>query len=288
MTGTVLAAALLLSAPGLDVTVANPDLEGAVLLDVSYPGWGDEEGEWEVLVDGAPARFEFAGYGSGGGRETRTLRIEPGWPGRKEVVVVRRGPGGERRGRVSFDFAPAPAILPDWIDGQIALGPTALRVRFRWVDQAGIEVRVNGETVPFSFEKGLAEGLHVVTAVVLDPPLVPGTNRIEVSAATSPVPLAAPLVSRTTLYFAPRNRVFVGGEFLLPLGRVGSRSGPFYTAEVEGDAIRPTGMEVQDDLFVSSFRAVRPGAATIRVYVKPHFTQRQRLEREIPILVVEE
>lgn len=283
MIGSILAAGLLLAPPGgVTVEVIDADREGQILLDVSSPREAEEE-EIEILVNGAPSRWEEVGGGSGGGRVTRTISLDAGAPGPKEISV--RVGQMQVAAQARLRFAPVGVILPSWIDGEIVFDSHPLRVRARYLELD--EILVNGETAAFSFEKSLLHGFWTKDAVVMEPPLRPGENRIEIRGrAVLETGAVRPVARETSLYLAPGGRVRRGDTFCLVYGVAGSRSGPFYYTETEGSAIEEIGAEEAPDGRLSmQYRAAGPGAATIRIFVKPHFLEERRLEREIRLVV---
>ncbi|HXE71181.1 MAG TPA: hypothetical protein VNO81_00845 [Candidatus Nitrosotenuis sp.] len=277
-----------LAGPGeeLSLRVLDPDFRGRILVEIGYPQPPASEGEGELtlLVDGRPALWEEVGGGFGEGMRTRSVAVTAGAPGGKVVVARLRLGSRTLEGKLTVAFAPRPALLPAWVDGELITRPVPLRADLRFVEDPSF--RVNGVPVECKFEKNLNPDGVTRTAVVVEPPLSPGVNTIEILARGYD---GREVHVGSRLYLAPEGRVRLGDSFRLVYGRLGSKSGPFYSVTLEGQALVETAdSQDSEGRLIKSYRAAATGEARLQIFVKPHFLQPPRLKRELRLSVVEE
>ena len=240
----------------------------------------DTGDQFNIAINGRDWRHRPLGQSSGSGELGRTLELIPGYPGRKDIVVTVTHEGKTGRGLVSVDYAPAAAIEPAWVDGHLRLEPGALEVRLRYIND--FKVTLNGVAAEFSYLKAIfADGMEQV--VMLDAGLAPGRNEL-VMTGTDWRGQTVTLVS--FLYFAPGGVVNTGDTFTVVYGEAGSRSGPFYSTAIPGEALENgRSWETPDGKLVREFRAVKPGRAVINIFKKAHFRGNYVLESTINLTV---
>ena len=96
-----------------------------------------------------------------------------------------------------------------------------------------------------------------------------------------------------------REGIRQGETALLDFGAVETKSGPFYSVSVEGDAIVAGASRMADSYvldnegwlgretrLVCELKAVKPGQAEILIFEKPHFLQEKSLKEKIAITVL--
>lgn len=291
------------AADTVTVTVHDTDYDGRLLVELEFPSLPGDEVEIDVEANGTPVMHRVTGSGSGGGRSSRTIFVGPTPPGEeKDLRVTVRGGGRTLHGRARAFYAPAAAILPAWIDGGLLLGSEGLSFQVRLVDD--LVMTVNGAPASIGYLKMVPED-GITLSALAEATLRPGWNEIVFTGRSY---RGESITHRSEVLIAPDGLVHAGDVFRIVYGREGSRSGPFFSVEVEGDAIRAVGPDdavcrgrhweeeahpwgepeahgAPDDRLIAAFVAERPGRATLKIYVKPHFLQDRRLEREIPLRV---
>ena len=94
-------------------------------------------------------------------------------------------------------------------------------------------------------------------------------------------------------------KIPVGETLAIPYGTPGSKSGPFYAIELDGNAlvpvgdgeeaysvIDPEGWALESTALVKTVKAERPGETRVRISVKHHFLQAREPDREFSVTVV--
>ena len=128
-----------------------------------------------------------------------------------------------------------------------------------------------------------------------------GTEGIGAIDYTSPTELvfgAYTTAGDYSFVYLPDSAITLGETLAIPYGTMGGKSGPFYSMELEGDALSPVGdgeetfyiidpegWAVEKSVLVKTLRADRPGRSRVKIFVKRHFLQSRELEREFDIHV---
>lgn len=261
------AGAVYAAEPGvLGIEVLSVDRDGRVVLECTYPRTDDPEAQFAVSINGSEWSFTEEGFGSGSDELSSTIEIIPGQPGVKEIVVTATAGSSVWRGRTSIVYAPAPLMEPSWVDGELCTDTPELTVRTRFI--SGFSATVGGRPVGIAWLKAIfAEGMEQVAW--LEAPLAAGLNTFALQGrdynhiARNAIP---------NLYFAPGGVITSADNFSIVYGESGSRSGPFYSYRLEGDALTLVGDgETPDGRLFVTLRGERPGTATLHISKKEHF-----------------
>lgn len=250
----------------LELDVLSVDRDGRVILECTWPATDDPEARFDVTINGNAWRCTEAGFGSGDGKRYRTLEIIPGRPGVKEIVVTATAGSRVWRGKTSIIYAPAPLMEPAWVDGELFTDTPELTVRTRFISD--FTATVDGRPVGISWLKAIfAEGMEQVAW--LEATLDAGLNTFALQGrdynhiAVTALP---------NLYFAPGGVITSADNFSIVYGEAGSRSGPFYSYRLEGDALTlVSDGETPDGRLFVMLRGERPGTATLHISKKEHF-----------------
>ncbi len=154
------------------------------------------------------------------------------------------------------------------------------------------KVRLDGAEVAVESVTGSPEGPSLWRAAV---PWKPGRNMISVEASGSD---GKPLARDYSFVNLAGGSLPYRQKVLLAYGEPGSRSGPFYRLEAEGDAValgaelQQTVDSVDDDGWLTSRQflvreivGASPGEAVLRIFETPHFRQPETLLGEIRLQV---
>lgn len=261
-------------------------------VSVEYPkDW--QEPQFTVLVNGVERPFRPWGGGFSPEKQFATLLV---FPGEGEVVriTVRAASGGqtaEASEVLRWNVSSMAGLLDG--PGRLEAVMVARSLRFWAFPTDGLRVRFNGRAVtpklaPLS---GKPVGLYSV-----EPEWQAGKNVLAIETTGRDGKSAT---REYSFVYLPEGTARVGESLAIPYGRPGGKSGPFYTFELEGNAlvsvgqteepyavIDPEGWAVEKEVLVRTLRAERPGESRVRIHVKRHFLQGSELERELRIRVV--
>jgi hypothetical protein len=266
----------------------NDDLYAVVYLE--YPkGW--EAGDFQVLVAGKEVNARRRSGGYSDDRRMESLLFFPGKPGVKRVSVKAAVEGREAETSGSLEWKPRPfAVLLDYLgDGMLVTARVKLRV---------VTANTGEVTLLFNGKAMKPEVLgRDATLLSFDPPWRPGLNSLSVEGKG----VDGTTVSRSYSFVYSEGEIRLGEAALMSLnvGREGSKSGPFYSVTIEGDAIATVkdltvDAYVMDDggwvgseaRLVRELKAVKPGRASVKIFEKPHFLQTKSLKEEYFITVL--
>ncbi len=266
----------------------NDDLYAIV--SVEYPkGW--EAGEFQVLVDGKEVNARRRSGGFSEDRRMESLLFYPGKPGVKRVSVKAAVEGRAAEVFGSLEWKPRPfAALMDYL-GDRMLVTARVKLRVVTANTGDVTLLFNGEAMK---PEVLGRDATLLSFV---PPWRPGPNSLSVEGKG----VDGTLVKRSYTFVYSEGEIRLGESALmsLPVGREGSKSGPFYSVTIEGDAISTVrdltvDAYVMDDggwvgseaKLVRELKAVKPGRASVKIFEKPHFLQPKALKEEYFITVL--
>lgn len=263
----------------------------AMFVDVLYPnGW--DEPEISLTVNGAPATARRAGGGFDTESQFASFLLAPGAAGNKEIVAKAAAgdKSGEARTAVFWNPDPLIALLDTGGLNQAVLEPGALRI-LAWQAQ-NVSASFNGAPLELKAERQDAALGDILAA---SPAWQQGLNTLSVKARAMN---GGEIAEEFTFVNMAKGQLALHHTASLVYGEVGSKSGPFYRIETDGDAL-----SLQDDNFGEIFALddegwlfpkqvltvtlapQAPGKSTLRIYKKEHFTQGETLLREIPVTV---
>jgi hypothetical protein len=260
-----------------------------IYADVSleYPkDW--EDLRFQLQVDGRDVNARPLSAGFTEDRKSASLIFFPGKPGVKEISVNARV--GEKTvvAKTSLKWGGSPfAALLDY-PGSHLLVTEKRKVRIVTANVEDATIIFNGEpTNP----KVMGREARFYS---IDPMWRPGLNTVSIDGRG---PDGTPVSRSYTFVFAPGG-IVQGETMLLDYGSVETKSGPFYSVAVEGDAIVAGGSRMVDSYaidkegwigreirLVRELKAVKPGQTKVVISEKPHFLQEEHLLKEIVLTV---
>jgi hypothetical protein len=257
-------------------------------ISLEFPkGW--ENPEFQIEIDG---RSVNARRVSGGYSETRrmaSLLFFPGKPGAKQVSVIATNDSKVIRAAQSFNWKGKPvAVLLDY-PGDRLLVTAKKKIRL-------ITANIEHVTITFNGQRTDPEIVgQNATLFTFDPEWRPGLNTVSVEGKGTD---GSSFNRNFTFTYSPPG-ITQGETMLLSFGIQGTKSGPFYSIAIEGDAIasgatRTAESSVLDNEgwvgsetnMVRELKAVKQGQAKVLIFEKPHFLQERRLIKEIMLTVI--
>ncbi len=264
----------------LSIKILSTDSDARVILEIEYPQEHGGNVNIKLFDNGKEITFEPVGGGFGGGVEQKDISFIPATFGKHVIKVVGREGNKTTQASIEFDYRPRPLLEPLWTEDELFLQLRSLTVKERYVDS--LSIRINGKTAMYKYWKDMSDDFSR-TAVVVEPELQSGLNRVELSAVTYDGKTAR---VNTSCYYAKDSVVAKGDSFNLVYGEVGTKSGPFYSVKIEGSAVKETAdIVLENGKLVKTLKGVRQGQATIRIFKKPHFLESERLERSFTLTV---
>lgn len=272
--------------------LAGPPAPAYIHLEVELPCDLADPRE-QFTVNGQTVAFQPLGFSSGTGRCTRDYAVYVGPPGKKKVDL--QIAAGDRRFSTSttLEFSSKGAIvLLDRVPEEAVLEPGEWRFWVYFVRD--LAVRVNGKEVPFELKPTPVSAHHALLTFRSE--LRPGSNLITVTGRGLN---GATVAVECSTYYVKDRQVKLHDEILLPYGYLGSKSGPFFRLDIEGEAFK--GGErldleqagLKDDawfyarrILVKRLKAVKPGEAVLKFYEKSWFTNPFALQRTLLLQVV--
>ena len=240
-----------------------------------------EHPEFQVQVDGRDLNARSASGGYSGDRGMASLLFFPGKPGVKQIGVVATAGGKTVRAVSSLDWKGRPfaALLGYAGDRSLVMAPEKIRL---------IAANIENSAITFNGEPTRAEAFGQDAILLsIDPPWRPGLNTISFDgkgADGSPV-------KKTYTFVYYKGGIRQGESMLLRVGTVETKSGPFYSVAVEGDALTVGSERMVDSLvldregwigretvLVRELKAAKPGQARVLISEKPHFLQERELQ----------
>jgi len=266
----------------------NDDLYAIVSLE--YPKeW--QADEFHVLADGKEVNARRRSGGFSEDRRMESLLFFPDKPGVKRVSVKAAIEGRALEASGLLEWNPRPfAALMDYLGPDAGNRPGA-KLRVVTANTGDVTLLFNGEAMtPEVLGRDAAQ-------LSFDPPWRPGPNSLSVEGKG----VDGTLVKRSYTFVYSEGEIRLGESALmsLPVGREGSKSGPFYSVSIEGDAIETVrdltvdsyvvdgaGWVGRENRLVRELKAVKPGRASVKIFEKPHFLQPKVLKEEYVITVL--
>ncbi|MGQ9688257.1 MAG: hypothetical protein ACUVXF_05650 [Desulfobaccales bacterium] len=249
-----------------------------IILEVEFPHALEKPRE-AITVDGRPAVFQAAGFGSSPACQTRDYSVYVGGPGKKEVSLTLTSRGRSLSASTQVDFHSRGGIIPlTRVPGEGIFSVEEWRVYVYFLTD--LRVRVNDEDQAHHLTPLAGSAEHQLLSFA--PKLKAGVNTLEITGRNHH---GEEISTRITTHFLQDNTVTIGDAFWFPYGEVGSKSGPFYRLVVDGASLKSLRetflrrMTLADnlwlggvDLFSQELKAVTPGEATLKVLEKRWFT----------------
>jgi len=266
----------------------NDDLYAIVSLE--YPKeW--QADEFHVLADGKEVNARRRSGGFSEDRRMESLLFFPDKPGVKRVSVKAAIEGRALEASGLLEWNPRPfAALMDYLGDRMLVTARA-KLRVVTANTGDVTLLFNGEAMtPEVLGRDAAQ-------LSFDPPWRPGPNSLSVEGKG----VDGTLVKRSYTFVYSEGEIRLGESALmsLPVGREGSKSGPFYSVSIEGDAIETVrdltvdsyvvdgaGWVGRENRLVRELKAVKPGRASVKIFEKPHFLQPKVLKEEYVITVL--
>lgn len=264
----------------------NDDLYAVVSLE--FPKKWNISG-FRLLVDGKEvnARPQSGGYSSD--RQMESLLFFPGRPGVKRISVSTEVEGSTVEAIDSLNWNPRPfTALLDYV-GDRMLVTGKKKVRFVTANTGDVTVKFNGK--PAKTEKMGQDA----TFLSVEPVWRPGLNTLSLEGKG----VDGVSIGKSYTFVNPERGIRQGETVLLDFGFEGSKSGPFYSVIIEGEALsagkdfaiasyvmNSEGWVGRETRLVRELKAVKPGQARLTIFEKPHFLQEKRLKEEMVITVL--
>lgn len=261
------------------------------LLHLEYPrDW--QKPDFTVQVNGKEVPSRLWGGGHSPDRQYATLFFFPGEGGNLKVSVQASldGKTHEATDRFSWNVWAMAGLLDGPGRLEAVMKPRALRF---WAFPADkVRALFNGSSITPKREplSGRPVGLFSV-----EPEWKAGKNTLSIETTGKDGKTVA---GDYSFVYLPDSAIALDETLAIPYGTMGGKSGPFYSMELEGDAlipvgdgeetyyiIDPEGWAVEKSVLVKALRADRPGRSRVKIFVKRHFLQSRELEREFDIHV---
>jgi hypothetical protein len=281
---------------GLRILSVEPWLPGMapayLKVEIDYP-MNFENATASLAVNGREAAFESLGWGSGGGRLSSSYAIAAGEPGRKTVTVTLRA--GERTlvASQTMDFrSPGGAVFLDYADGEAVWQHPKVQAYVYFLKNPTLTL--NGKPAAFQQVSDLENPGHYVLSVTQG--WQPGLNRLELKGTNDQ---GQEVAQRLSLFWVKDNMVKQGEAFLLFLGYMGSKSGPFYYLKETGPALGRGPSKWSKIFLLEAGRWLRtrekllqeiktqaPGEEVLTIMVKKFFLQGEEVDRKLKLQVL--
>lgn len=261
------------------------------IVSLEYPKAWSDDARFTVEVNGRAVRARRISGGFSGSRNMADLMFFPGRAGKQNITVKMTAGSRSALARGVFEWKEMPFIA--------VMGHPGDREMLTGNDRQFIVATANVVDVRISFN---GKDMYAkptggdVQARSLDPAWRVGKNTLTVSATKFDGGLI--VKNFTFFYLGEEGLLPLGETAMLSYGREGSKSGPFYDVRVDGDALATPrdvragvfsmdndGWLVADTVLAKEFRAQKPGRAVIKVFIKPHFLQEIKLDRELTVTV---
>jgi hypothetical protein len=264
------------------------------LLHLEYPrDW--QKPDFTVQVNGKEVPSRLWGGGHSPDRQYATLFFFPGEGGSLKVSVQASldGKTHEATDRLRWNVWAMAGLLDGPGRHEAVMKARALRF---WAFPADkVRVLFNGRSITPNMEplSGKPVGLFSI-----EPGWRAGKNTLSIETTGKDGKAVA---AEYSFVYLPDGAIKINETLAIPYGTTGGKSGPFYSMELEGDAlisvgdgeetyyiIDPEGWAVEKSVLVKTLKAERPGRSRVKIFVKRHFLQARELEREFDIHVSSE
>jgi hypothetical protein len=266
----------------------------ALILDVDYPKDWDEP-EFKILVNGAEPAVRRTGGGSDTQKQMASFRLAPGQAGKKEILVTATAGDNTGQASASFYWSADPVLKLLDLGGQSTALFQAEPVRILAYMLKDVSATLNGAPMELKTDRQDQALGDILSAT---PDWKPGLNTIAVQAQNMQ---GAAVTGEYTFVYMPDGRIPLSRTAVLTYGEMGSKSGPFYRVEADGEALLledeqfATVAAVDDQgwllprtMLTVALAPLKPGPGVLNIYKKEHFTMAEQLEQTIPFTVVEE
>lgn len=257
-------------------------------ISVDYPkSWVN--GKFTVEVNGKAERARQIGGGFSTDRNVADLQYLPKQNGRQEVIVKITADRKKAQARNVIDWKLNPfiGILEHTGDKEIITAKEKLNIVLANISD--VRVFFNGKNLSPRFT-----GTDIRT-YSFQPAWKEGKNILTVNAEKNDGLIAHTF---TFYYVGDDGKLPLGETGILYYGEEGSKSGPFYSIKIEGDSLISVndvrshcstldkdGWLVSKTRLGKEFKAQKTGWAIVRIFIKPHFLEELKLDREIRIKV---
>jgi hypothetical protein len=261
-------------------------------ISLEYPkDW--EKPDFTVRVNGTEMPFRPWGGGFSPERQFATLLFFPG-AARDIRVTVQASVGGksyEATSTLRWNVWSMAGLLDG--PGRIEAVMTARPLRFWAFPADTVRVHWNGQPLAPKMDplSGKPVGLFS-----LEPEWQPGKNLLAIETTGED---GKAVSADYSFVYLPDGTIGLGETLTIPYGAPGSRSGPFYSLEMDGTSLvavkngeesffglDPEGWAIERSALVRTLKAERPGETRVKIFLQPHFLQGSALERELRITVV--
>jgi hypothetical protein len=236
-------------------------------------------------------------------RMMKTIAFRPGSEaGKKRIRAVMDKSYAE----IVLDYQPKGQIVfCDIFDRLAVFGQQEFEVRWfgYYLDRNSIILNLNGKPAPLEFQESAFDPELLRGKIINN--FLPDKNVIGFHAED----LSGKMLDvQKIVFYYPSNKIRTGDRFLLRLGPLGGKSGPFYRARVLGGALSvlspgphhscPAREEIliriaecglkaeREKPVVSEFETVKPGKSIIIIEKKRHFKEREwRLQNKIYVTI---
>ena len=265
------------------------------LVNTEYPqDWQEEvEKTFQVMVDGHAAKYEAGGGSFGSGTAGAGFWVYLGTPGKKKVEVTLVKDGKTIRAQKEFTVPQESALrLLGHYNGECLLQNEARKLLSYSVKDAA--VKVNGKQVQSDLQP--LPGFDGISTITIPPSLTPGKNVVEFSGMS---PEGKHIFHTVAIYLAADNKMKAGDRCLFTYGGVGSKSGPFYYVNPDGNVLaleggnqwktiliqKPDGWVHSDEVFGWPIAAKKAGVGGLALFVKSNFMLPEELDKKIQFTV---
>ncbi len=245
---------------------------------------------FEVLVNDKDVNVSVASGGFSGDRQMQSLLFFPGGPGTKQITVhATLANRGIIQAKGTFNWPGRPFVALLGYPGDRLLVTGSKKIRIVAANIENVTIKINGEQA----KPGMVGRDALLFSV--DPRWKAGPNVVSVEGKGAD---GTP-VTKSYRFVYSGNGIKQGEALLLDYGTEGTKSGPFYSLSVEGDAlalgkertahvytIDREGWIGQEIRLVREVKAVKPGRAKVLISEKSHFLQQRQLKEEIGITVL--
>ena len=260
-------------------------------ISLEYPGlWKNPV--FSVEIDGRPVQVRSGWGGSSGERRMEGLLFYPGSAGEKKISVSTVVNGKRVEAQASLSWKPEAGILLMGLSGDRQFLMTKEQMRFAMVNLERPKAVLNGRDITLK-----TDGKGEIKTFSFKPEWTKGINRLIIRGTGTDGTL---LEKDYSFVYSEDGTIEEGMSVTLDYGYMGSKSGPFFSVALEGNALEMTGrrdamvygigqdgwLDTGDVRYLQEFRAIKPGLAKVLIYKKSHFLQPKELEKEITLTVV--
>jgi hypothetical protein len=243
----------------------------------------------QIKVDGREINAQPRSGGYSQDRHMESLLFFPGTNGTKKVTVSAEIDGKSFVAETSLKWNPQAFAAPLQYIGDRTLVLEKRKIQV-------VTANLNNVAIIFNGQKQAPDSLgNAAVLWTLDAPWKTGLNSLTIEGKN----LAGKTIKKSYTYLFGPDGISIGHAALLEYGMMGSKSGPFYSVTVEGDAVT-AGPEKTTECFVMDkdgwlgselkltreIKAVKAGSAKIAIFEKPHFLQEKKITWEITITVL--